>query len=521
MRVRHQMNRLSGFMPDISPDQLPPDASSLSMNFKEDIDGWSKSDGYKETHLEPGNEKTHMAFWSPAEGDDRWFIAGKNTIVFYQGNVKTDATRESGQYNNAGEWFWNSLDFNGLMCFNNGVDNPQYFKDTGKFDNFPALADKVRFRNIRKYKAYMFGLGVDMGTGYNDNEIYWSHPADPGTLPANWDFADPASDAGKTFLPSAGYVVDALELGETLFIYKSDSTWSCRFIGGQFVFSFDKKWSSSGILTNNCVTEFEGQHFVVTQTDIIVHNGVTMRSIADKRVKKFFFNDISREHFQRAFVVKRPDTNEIYVYYPSRDAVDGYMDSVLIYHWINNNWEYRKIPNLTSAAYGNALPETVDAWDLTEGPWEREGTWRLGEDAKIFAPTLYQAYHNVDKLQVPSADGLGNNLPIPARWERQDITLGPTTRDGVVIQNYENYKTIAAITFDVETSENFKVYLGTRDYLNDSIVWEDYGEFTPYEQRTLDLILTTGFLSIRLETNAANLQLRNLHIEFEIGGEIP
>lgn len=514
------MNRLSGFMPDISPDQLPVDAASYAVNVREDLNGWKKSDGLRDTFLEPGNERAHIFFFSPAEEDDRWFVAGSNKIIYYQGKSKLDATRASGDYATAGTWNWKGMDFNGVIIFNNAVDKLQYFQDTGTFTDVPELDDKVRFRGIAKYKAYMFGLGVDSGKGFNDNEIYWSHPADPGTLPASWDFADPAIDAGKTFLPSPGYVVDALELGETFFIYKSDSTWTCRFIGGQYVFAFDEKWASQGILAQGCVTEFEGKHFVVTQTDIVVHNGVSTQSAANRRVKEFFFDDISREFFQRTFVVKRPDTHEIFIFYPSQDSVDGSADKALVWDWVNGSWELRVMANVTHAAVGNGLPETVTGWDLAATSWERAGSWRLVDDTRVFSPSMYLGIADRDNIATVSVDGLLFGKPIKSVWERQDITLGRLSRDGVVSQNYENYKTISEITFDVSTTESFKVFLGTRDYLNDTIYWEDYGEFEPGQRRTLDLILTTGFLSIRIETEAPAIELRNLHVEFEIGGEI-
>lgn len=521
MRIRHTMGGLSGLIADIAPDQVQPDGASFSENVKAVTDGWVKSDGYTSTKLTPGNEKTFLFYYSPTDGDDRWFVAGESTIKYYRGALLTDATRDADPYAAAGAYRWSFTDFNGVLVANNSVDEPQYFNTTeNKFQDISELDAKVRFRTLVKFKAYLFGLGVDSGPGYNDSEVYWSHPADPGFLPADWDFTNPASDAGKNTLPSSGYLLDALELGNTLFIYKSDSTWMCRFVGGQFVFSFEPKWDSQGLLARGCVTQFEGKHFVVTQTDIMVHNGVSSDSVADRRVKKFFFDNLSRENFQRTFVVKRPDTNEIYVFFPSRDSLEGYIDSALIYNWVNNNWEYRRFPDLTSAAFGTAIPEAVRNWDTTEGPWEQEGTWQLGEDGRIFAPTLYMAMHGKDEIQIPSYSGLDNNQPITGIWERKDIVLGPVSRDGVVGQNYENYKTISSITFDVTSTEPFRVWLGFRDRLTENIIWEDFGDFDPKLGRVLDMIETTAFLSIRLVTQASGFKLRNLHIEFEIGGEV-
>ncbi len=520
MRIRHKMNQRSGFMPDLAPAELPPDAASRSIHMRETRDRWEKGDGYRLTEFEPGNDKGFLYFWSQEEGIEYWFIAGSTKIIAYRGSDKSDATRESGDYLAGGLWKWSFLNFNGVVCANNQSDRPQYFKLDGKFDNLTGLEESVRFRTLVKYKNYMFGLGVNEGSGFNDDEVYWSHPADPGYLPANWSYTDPASDSGRTYLPSPGYLLDGLELGNTLFLYKSDSIWACRFIGGQFIFSFDKKWDGQGILANGCVAEFSNNHFVVTRTDIIVHNGNTQRSIAEGKVKKFFFKNLSRAFYDRTFVVKRSDKSEIHIYYPSLASKDGYIDSLLIWNWELNNWEFRLVPNLMHAAVGNSIAEGAQRWDDVETSWERDGSWYVGENLQVFAPALYLSSNDEPKLVTHSEDGLMLGKPLKATWERQDMVIGPLSRDGVVYQNYKNYKTVSMLSFDMETTDNFQVFVGTRDYLNEAITWTDFGTFTPKERAELNMIMTAGFFSLRIVTESPIFKLRNLHIEFELSGEI-
>lgn len=520
MRVLHKQNKLEGFMPDPAPDTLPAGAISFGQNVKATIRGWEKSDGYKETQYEPTNEKTHLMFWSPREGDDRWFVSGLTTIEYFQGRSRLDATREGSPYTAAGGYKWNSLDFNGVVIFNNGVDEPQFLGSKVKFENFPALDAKVRFKVVRSFKTYLIGLGVDLGTGFNDDNIYWSHPADPGTMPSSWDYANPAIDAAITSLPSEGKVLDSLEMGDVNIIYKSDSTWTMRFIGGQFIFKFDNKFPGQGILATGCVVSFESKHFVVTQTDIMLHDGIRTQSIADKTVKDFFFADISRTKYDRTFVCKRPEANEIWVCYPSRESVDGTCDKALVWNWRNNLWEPKTLPNLNYASYGYALPEQTQTWDTQISIWDQVGTWRLGEDAHVFAPAIHMAARDSSKLLVPYEAGLYIDQPIKSVWERKDILLGRTSRDGVVQQDYTSEKIISKIIFDVESKESFQVFLGTKDRLEDRVIWEDYGTFNPSEGKVMDVFITTSFLSIRIETEAIAFLVRNIGLGFELGGEM-
>lgn len=519
MLVRHKMNASSGFMPDGAPAELPADAASYTESMRQTKDHWEKGDGYKETIFNPGIEKGYLYFWSQEVGVEYWFIAGSAKIISYRGKTKADVTRESGDYLPGGLWRWSFVNFNGVVVANNSVDSPQYFGTNNKFADMPALKSEVRFRTVCKFKNFLIGIGVDEGPGFNDDEVYWSHPADPGTLPANWDYANPATDSGKFALTSPGYLLDALELGNVLFIYKSDTVWTARIIGGSYVLGFEEKWPGLGLLAQGCVAEFLGNHFIVTRSDIVVHNGNTHRSIAEGKVKNFFFDNLSRKYYDRSFVVKRPEKEEIHIYYPSRES-KGYIDRVLIWNWSNNNWEFRKVPNVTHAAVGNAISENAETWNSVNTSWERDGSWFLGEDQRVFAPALYIGSNDTDNIVTYSYDGLVLGSPLEARWERVDLVLGPLTRDGVVVQNYKNYKTVSSMTFDVESTDTFQVFIGTRDYLNEAVTWEDFGTFNPEERTELNMLLTAGFFSLRIVTKSPKFILRNLHIEFELSGVI-
>lgn len=520
MKVKHKQNSLAGFAPDLAPDALPGGAITKGQNVKATVRGWEKSDGYKESSFSPSNEKTHMMYWAQTEGIGSWFVAGLTTIEKVQANSALDVTRKDEPYQAGAGYSWNSVNFNGVVIFNNGADNPQYLGTKGRFENFPELDDKVRFRAVRPYKAYLIGLGVNLGSGYNDSEIYWSHPADPGFMPASWDYASASKDAGITTLPSRGVVLDSLELGNVNIVYKSDSTWLMRLVGGQWIFDISVLFSAQGILTTGCVTAFEKKHFVVTRTDIVIHDGMSSKSIAEKIVKDYFFDDLHRTHYRRTKVVKRPENTEIWVCYPSRNSEDGSCDKALIWDWTTGIWEPRTLPDLTAADFGYAASEKTVSWDELIGPWEQEGSWRLGEDALVFAPAIHMAVKGKAKLLLTSESGLYITDPIESVWEREDIVLGKTSRDGVPHQDYDHNKTVTRITFDVDTTEPFNVELGTKNELEDDVMWEDYGEFDPREGRHLDPFIDCAFLSVRLKTSAPDFELRNLGIEFKFSGDM-
>ena len=65
-----------------------------------------------------------------------------------------------------------------------------------------------------------------------------------------------------------------------------------NYIGGNLVFSFQKLFNDTGILSRNCAVEFDGKHFVVVEGDLIVHNGVSKQSVATDIVKRTLFDDL-------------------------------------------------------------------------------------------------------------------------------------------------------------------------------------------------------------------------------------
>lgn len=519
MRITHNQFSLEGFLPDPAPDTLQSGAITGGKNLRQTLRGWSKTEGLRYTDLQPTNEKAHLFYFSPQQGDNRWYVMGATTIKGFSGATELDLSRVGG-YSAAGENFWNAFDFNGVPVANNTVDAPQYVGAGGSFQDLTGIDSSYRFRFMGKFGPYMLGIAPDLGSGFQDDFLLWSHPADPGTIPANWDYADPASDAGLTPLPSAGYMLACLELGSKCIIYKSDSIWTMLLIGGVNIFRFENKFPGQGLLNNRCVVDFENKHFVVTQNDIMVHDSLQINSIAHNRVKEFFFANLNREHYEKAFVIKNSESNEVFLYYPDLDSEDGYCNSCLVWDWRENNWHFRTMPRVRHAAFGYQISGIDITWETYSTAWERRGSWQSAEDLQEYAPIIHTSSEDYAYLLAPSISGLIVNDLMESIWERQDIVLGTLSRDGVPRQDYKNMKTVYMIDFDVSTKDTFKVYLGYKNSLDEDVVWLDMGTVDPKQDKRIHCCETAAFFSLRLVTTDAFFELRNVAFEFEMAGEI-
>ena len=113
-------------------------------------------------------------------------------------------------------------------------------------------------------------------------------------------------EGGRIYLTSTlAKYSKAKQLGNTMFIYKERSIWKMNFIGGTFIFQFDTFLEDVGILAPRCVCmDITGtRHVVVTQDDIIIHNGNTPEVVLTDRQRITLFNSMNRDASQNVFPI--------------------------------------------------------------------------------------------------------------------------------------------------------------------------------------------------------------------------
>ena len=94
------------------------------------------------------------------------------------------------------------------------------------------------------------------------NKVRWSDSST--TIPTTW-VAGATNDAGTNTIGDDGdFIVDGFQLINLLYLQER-STWLMNYIGGNLVFSFQKLFNDTGILSRNCAVEFDGKHFVVVE----------------------------------------------------------------------------------------------------------------------------------------------------------------------------------------------------------------------------------------------------------------
>ena len=187
-----------------------------------------------------------------------------------------------------------------------------------------------------------------------------SDVAAPGNIPANWNpFRNGANTADEFTLSSTGIVQDMVELQGNLYVYTNNSIHSIQQTGGNIPFGIRPVTDSYGAQTMHSVLEFDGKHFVVGSNDIYLFGGHpgSIQSIADGRVRQYFFNDLDPAYQQDLFVLRNQRFDEIWIYYRSRNPLvtdPAGNDTALIWNYRENTWTIRRQSNVRS---GDIAPQ--------------------------------------------------------------------------------------------------------------------------------------------------------------------
>jgi hypothetical protein len=217
--------------------------------------------------------------------------------------------------------------------------------------------------------------------------VRWSNPAQLGEVPDSWNPESPGDQAGiYNLADTPGRVIDGLTLGDYFMVYKADAVWMMQFIGGAFVMKFRKLFGDdAGILSKNCVVEFNGRHFVLSTNGCYIHNGASKEEVMDNWVKDEFFDNVAPEYINDTKVIADHNNSEIWIYYVSKEAAASatpYADKALIWHWLEGEWTKKDLSGVSWISEGYIEPQTtgVDSWDTDVTTSDYDSSWNAARD---------------------------------------------------------------------------------------------------------------------------------------------
>jgi len=508
---------------DLPPHYLPPEAWTDSNNMRFQDRTASKIKGHEQIFGTP-TVAPGFLLNVPKADTSFWIYCSLTKAYVYESGVHTNITRQTASvdvnYTAIAFNQWNGGALGGVPLLNNGIDVPQYWPSLlastklADLTNWPAM---MRAKILRPFGPFLVALNInDNGTLY-PHMFWWSHPADPGLIPASWDYADPAYDTGRKELTDVegGQILDALILKNLLIIYKETSTHYMRFVGGQEIMANDLLWASSGILASRCVTLIDQgkKHFVATADDIVQHNGQEIESVLDAKARKYLKFDLDSTNFRNSFCCHNQAQREAWFVYPSSGA--EFPNKVLIWNYQYNTIQFRDFvgnfaaPGVAVSSGAIAWNSLTDPWNSLIDRWSEEGNRQL-----LIADAANTKIFQADKTELFDSNAITSFV------ERIGLAVIGRDRQGQPKADYTQRKLAKRIWPKITGTAPVTIRVGAQEDFDDAVVWSDAQIFTPGIDKYLDMEANGRLLAVRFESNSSSSwQLEGYDLDIELLGE--
>lgn len=327
-----------------------------------------------------------------------WLLFGASNIFAVETSNSYDVSIAA-QTAITNPYQWSSTLLNGIPVFTNGVNGPHYWTGDSS-DNALPLPDfpaTTLCKFIVAFRFHLFALDIDSPSGVFNNLILWSDATEPGAIPDSWT-AGADNEAGSAFLAdSPGRCVAGVPLGTQLMIYKPTSFHAVEYAGQppDNIFVVRPVVRSTGLISPHALKTIGLQQAVVGNEDVVLTDGINIRSIADNRIKQTLKNSVDETNAQNVFSIYDDHARELWVCTPE----PGSQFATVAHIWDErrDNWVSR---DMNAVKYGTVgyVTDTAPSqvWDDDSQPWDSDlSVWNeaqqggaqkvvLAESAAIF-----------------------------------------------------------------------------------------------------------------------------------------
>lgn len=513
-----------GVINDVKPYMLPPEAWTVALNVRyrdkavESLLGWEQVFGTPPV-------APHFLMPMSTAAADFWLYASLTAIYIYDGTTHDNISRAvGGAYAAPTTADWNGTILGGIPIFNNGADIPQFRANMtpgtlfANLTNWPAT---TRAKVIRAFGPYLMAFNLTEAGVVKPHTILWSHPADPGSIPVSWDHTDPTRDAGKSDLPdvASGIILDALPLQSTMYIYKETSTWRANIIGGRFIFDFKTLFETSGILAPRCValTGDGRRHCVVTQDDMIWHNGNRAVSVLDDKQRTRLFGEMDAVNYGNSFLFCNPLASEMWFCYPTTGNTQPNKALIWNYKEGGEKGSISFADGITfrNAAIGNIEGDSaelwsdgVDEWDEDTGPWSEFSRRRV-----LLAGTEATKFYLMDRGS--TRDGVAFTQTL----QREGLSIIGRKRGGEWIVDHQQRKLLGRLWPKV-AGDALNIRLGSQEFVDGPVTWGNIVVFDPSVSRAADNDPISGAaLAVEYSSSSKSWRLDGYRAQISLLGQ--
>ncbi len=501
--------RPTSIVEDVPAAEVPPEFWTSMINFYMRVGYAQRISGISQFFADWTDEPLNLT--NVAEVTQNfWVVMGKSTLqVIDQAGTVSDITPTI-YVSPVLPSEANQTVINGFPVQNFRQSPPTFWdKNTSNIAQaLPGWPAATTCRAIRTFSNFLFALNMTEGGTELPTKLRWSNAAEPGTVPTEW-VATATNNAGDASLAdTAGGIVDAAALRGQFFIYKAHATYAANFVGGSFVFTFRKFLTTSGILARNCVTEAMGNHIVMTDGDILIHDGQNVRSLVDEKLRRFVFLQIDPTNFVNSFVFNYRASKEVWCCFPTQGFVEP--NVAVVWDYAHDLLSIRELDETWSHAESGLVLATTAAldWDGQTDTWDGSaGSWNRAQFTGAFERVLASVAVSTASGQSQLGDGLQRLLFVDdTSTTRDDLAVvGQITRESLDLGSPEALKYVRRIWPRIEGSTGtvLKVRVGVQDEPSAPISWQAQQDYALNVDDFLNFDASGRYISVRFEDDSA------------------
>lgn len=369
---------------------------------------------------------------------------------------------------------------------------------------------------LRAYQDFLIALNVTKGEDVTTTMVKWSNAALAGQVPSDWDQTqntDISTLAGENILAEMdGPILDGMPLKSDFLIYGRSSVWAMTFTGnGTYPFEFRSLFNSGGILGANCVVEVQGLHYVFGQTNLYMHDGISMVPLLG--VSDRVFQEKASGAYDPAYVVHDALHQCVLFCYQTGEALGSYCNRAAVYNYVDKTWTFVDMPNSAGSYYGSVV----------QYPNWLDGPGRIWDDDQASGATWEDDVVYKEALMVPSASlslggtsyitvyddvqsGVFSGAPVealnPSAWvQREGINLGTTSDTQMDLTQVKRFRTVIprfAIGDATAPSTVSVTFGGSYEFTGDT-AWGPEMSWQPATRHRIDSRVTGRLVAMKFE----------------------